>query len=293
MSAVNSAARPRPPQARFDIDHGALFDGSALAYDQFRPGYPDAVMNELASLSGLGPGARILEVGCGTGQATVALARRGFSLDCVDPGRNLVSVARKKCLSWPRVRFFASRFEEAALEPGAYDLVFSAQAFHWVRPSIRMRKAACLLRAGGSLALLYNFPAPTDDEAMDRLSRLIQRESGGLLTVWKYSEEVQRWVREIKGSGLFNDLSVCRHSWRKRYAAAEYAGLFRTYSDFLSLPVALQERVAECITGFIERHGGSICRPYDTLLIHARMSASAPMEVRRAGNGLSRQRDRA
>jgi SAM-dependent methyltransferase len=261
---------------RFAIDHGALFDASARAYDRFRPCYPDPVINEVASLSRIGPGSRLLEVGCGTGQATLALARRGFFIDCVDPGKNMMAVARKKCAQWPRVTFLAEKFEAAPLEPRAYDLVFSAHAFHWVAPAVRLKKAARLLRGKGSLALLYNYPAPADDEVMERLSSLIQRESGGLLSAWQYSREVQSWAREISASGLFEDLSVCRHSWRQGYTADAYVGLFRTYSDFLSLPATLQERVARCIHRFITRHGGSICRPYHSLLIHARKSAAGP-----------------
>ena len=225
-------------------------------------------------LSRLGPGSRLMEIGCGTGQATAALARRGFRMDCVEPGRNLISVAREKCRPWPRVRFREARFEDVALERGAYDLVFSAQAFHWVAPAVRLRKTALLLQARGSLALLCNYPGRLHDEALERLSKLIQRESGGMLRTWNYEDDVRGWVREISESGLFQDVSVCRHSWRQKYSADQYVGLFQTYSDFLSLPGALQERVAACIHRFIMGQGGHIRRPYDCLLIHARKTGS-------------------
>ncbi len=259
--------------AALDIHHGTLFDASALAYDRFRPGYPDAVIDEMVLLSRLGPGSRLLEVGCGTGQATAALAGRGFSVDCVDPGKNLIDVARQKCRQWPGVRFLAGRFEDVALGRGVYDLVLSAQAFHWVTPAVRLGKAARLLREGGSLALLCNYPGSPRNQAMESLSRLIQRESGGMLTAWSYQDELRGWAREIRESGLFRDLSVCRHAWQQRYTADQYVGLFRTYSDFLSLPRVLQQRVAACIRRFVAGHGGDILRPYDCLLIHARKGA--------------------
>jgi SAM-dependent methyltransferase len=265
MPPVTAKAR-----RRFRRDHGALFDASALAYDRFRPGYPEVIIDEMVLLSRLGPGSRLLEVGCGTGQATAALARREFRMDCVDPGKNLISVAREKCRAWPQVRFREARFEDFALELGAYDLVFSAQAFHWVAPSVRLRKAAGLLQAGGSLALLCNYPGRPHDEALERLSKLIQRESGGMLAAWNYEDEVRGWVSEINESGLFQQPSVCRHSWHQRYSADQYVGLFRTYSDFLSLPTALQQRITVRIHRFIAKHGGHVCRPYDCLLIHAR-----------------------
>ena len=191
-------------------------------------------------------------------------------MDCVDPGKSMIRLARERCHEWPHVRFYAARFEEAALPSQAYDLAFSAHAFHWIAPAVRLRKTARLLRKGGSLALLYNYPGASGGETMTRLSELIQRESGGMLTRWRYLDDVRSWTREICSSGLFHDLTVCRHSWDLSYTAEEYVGLFRTYSDFLSLPTALQQRVSDCIMRFIGKHGGVIRRPYDSLLIHAR-----------------------
>jgi len=170
------------------------------------------------------------------------------------------------------VTFRCARFEEAALQPLWYDLVFSAQAFHWVEPAVRLRKAASLLDREGSIALLCNYPGAPDDELLDRLTRLIHRESGGLLHPWSYQDEVDGWVREINECRLFATVDVSRRRWRREYRAEEYVGLFQTYSDFLSLPRALQHRVAACIRQVIRRSGRNIHRTYDCILIHARKS---------------------
>jgi 16S rRNA A1518/A1519 N6-dimethyltransferase RsmA/KsgA/DIM1 with predicted DNA glycosylase/AP lyase activity len=73
----------------------ATFDGAALLYDEVRPGYPEELFDDVVSLSGIPAGGRILEVGCGTGQATVPFARRGYRILCVELGENLAAVARK------------------------------------------------------------------------------------------------------------------------------------------------------------------------------------------------------
>ena len=260
------------PTGRFDRGHGILFDDAAVAYDRFRPEYPRAVIDEAVILSRLRPGARLLEVGCGTGKATVAFASRGYRMDCIDPGKNLIAVARQKCRRWPRVAFRSARFEDTALQSRWYDMVLSAQALHWVEPAVRLRKSASLLDREGSLALLYNYPGAPDDETLERLSKLITRESGGLLSSWSYQDEVSGWVREIDESGLFGMVDVSRHRWCRQYSAEEYVGLFRTYSDFLSLPGVLQDRVAGCIHRVITRSGRSVRRTYDCILIHARRS---------------------
>jgi SAM-dependent methyltransferase len=82
-----------------DIKRGKLFESSALDYDQFRPSYPDKIINELVSLSNLRSSSRLLEVGCGTGKATVRLAARGYLIDCVDPGKSLIAFAKRNCRS--------------------------------------------------------------------------------------------------------------------------------------------------------------------------------------------------
>ncbi len=276
---------PRP--SAIDIEHGSLFDSSAAAYERFRPAYPQRVIDAMIGLSNLTPASRLLEIGCGTGKATFLLASRGYAIDCLDPGKRLIALAEMKCAKWPRVSFTTGRFEEIGFQPLSYDLVFSAQAFHWVDPAVRLRKVARLLRGGGSLALLYNYPGqPTGDEVLERLSKLIQRESGGQLSAWRYEDEVKGWLGEIRESGLFKDLTIARHQWQERYSAAEYVGLFSTFSDFLSLPKPLQGHVAKCIQQVITRCGGHVCRPYDCILIHARRRASrslATAKGRRAG----------
>ena len=79
------------------------FDEVAELYDRHRPGYPEALFEDLVALSGLAPAGRILEIGAGTGQATRPLARRGFRVLCLEPGAALARVARRKLAEFPRV----------------------------------------------------------------------------------------------------------------------------------------------------------------------------------------------
>jgi len=89
----------------------SVFDEAAELYDAVRPGYPPELFDDITELTGLGPGFRVLEVGCGTGQATVGFAERGCEVACVDPSSSLVEVARRKLEGYP-VEFIVSRFED-------------------------------------------------------------------------------------------------------------------------------------------------------------------------------------
>src|SRR5919109_4571971 len=71
------------------------FDEDAERYDRARPGYPPELYDDLEELAGAGPGSRVLEVGCGTGQATVPLAGRGCRITAVEAGACMAAVARR------------------------------------------------------------------------------------------------------------------------------------------------------------------------------------------------------
>src|ERR671938_966571 len=98
----------------------ATFDEVALLYDRARPGYPEALFDDVVALSGIPPGGRILEIGCGTGQATVPLARRGYRILCVELGENLAAAARRKLATFPQVEVRTAAFEDWPAEHNAF-----------------------------------------------------------------------------------------------------------------------------------------------------------------------------
>ena len=92
------------------------FDEVAELYDRHRPGYPEALFEDLVALSGIAPAGRILEIGAGTGQATLPLARRGLRVLCLEPGAALARVARGKLAGFPRVEVLESSLQPAREE---------------------------------------------------------------------------------------------------------------------------------------------------------------------------------
>lgn len=90
----------------------ATFDAAAPGYEDARPVAPAEVFDDLVEHARLGPGARLLEIGCGTGQATLPLAERGFSILAVELGANLAEVARRKLAPFPDVEIVTSSFED-------------------------------------------------------------------------------------------------------------------------------------------------------------------------------------
>lgn len=253
----------------FDRSAKVLFEQAAVDYDRFRPGYPEAALVSLVDLSLVGMASRLLEVGCGTGQATIPLASKGFQIDAVELGPNLAAIAAEKCSAWPRARISVGPFESFSAPASSYDLIYSAQAFHWIDPNVRLEKSASLLKQGGSLALLYN-TTPHLDGALKVLSERLFEITGIAIGTPQTPTDIGRWEREFAEVGLFQGIRRLDYPWRCTYNAEEYAGLFRTYSDFRSLSEDLQGEAAQTIRRTVEENGGTVTRQYVCTLIHAR-----------------------
>ena len=136
------------------------FGEVARLYDRVRPAYPDAVYTSV--LSAVDPARRALEAGAGTGHATAVIAARGVALDAIEPDRRMADIARARCKGLP-VRVWQSRFEEWRGPRGAFDLVFSAQAWHWLDHDRAAAVARTALRAGGGLAVWWTRPRSVEE----------------------------------------------------------------------------------------------------------------------------------
>ena len=71
------------------------FDRIAPVYDARRPGYPEPVFETIEKYAPLPPRPDVVEVGIGTGQATIQMAARGWSVTGIEPGAQLAETARK------------------------------------------------------------------------------------------------------------------------------------------------------------------------------------------------------
>jgi SAM-dependent methyltransferase len=134
--------------------YGTVFDGVAAEYDRHRPAYPGELVDQACRAAGIGSGDHVLEVGCGSGQLTRSLAARGLHVTALEPGENLITLARQNLAGAGEVDFVPARFEDAALPRERFQAVFSASAFHWIDPKASWQKAADVLVPGGTLALI-------------------------------------------------------------------------------------------------------------------------------------------
>jgi len=224
-------------------------------YDSARPLYPEQVFDDLVALAGLPPGGRILEIGCGTGQATLPLAERGFEICCVELGEQLAAVARKKLASFPRVDVVNASFETWEPPEASFDAIVAFTAFHWIDPDVRYEKSARLLRAEGALAVVDVQHVLPDGR--DRFWIDVQEDYDAITPSDANRpppgpDEVGDLREEIDSSGCFGSVSVRRHLWEVTYTADEYIAVLGTYSPNLALDDETRRRLFERIQRRVE-----------------------------------------
>lgn len=130
-------------------------------YDAARPHYPPALYDALPSLGD------VLELGAGTGIASVELACRARSLVVTDLGPRMLARGLTKH-GWPGVVCLA---EALPFADARFDTVCGAQMWHWTSDPAAA-ECARVLRPGGRIALWWNevaLDAPSWHAQQDRL----------------------------------------------------------------------------------------------------------------------------
>lgn len=259
---------------RVEVDRDRLrttFDAAAERYDRVRPGYPPELFDDLAELAGIGPGCRVLEIGCGTGQATVPLAERGCQVTAVELGAALAQVARRNLARFPHVQVEVAAFEDWPLPPEPFDVVVAATAFHWLDPDVRTAKVADALRPGGALAVIstHHVAGGTQaffDEVQTCYERWDPATPSGLRLL--PAAEIPADSQELERFDRLGPLQVRRHERDLSYSTATYGEVLRTYSGHLALPPQARDDLLACIADLIDRrYGGHITKRYLTQLV--------------------------
>jgi SAM-dependent methyltransferase len=246
------------------------FGQDAELYDRCRPGYPPPLFTDLAVLAALGPRARVLEIGCGTGQATLPLAQLGCTVVAMDLSPDMAAIARHNLAQFPNVTVVASAFEDWQPSNGTFDAVLSATAFHWLDPEIRMIKAAELLRPGGALGIIstHHIAGGTDAFFADA-QRCYERFDPGTPPDMRLTtdDESPEEAAEFDRSARFGRVEFRRYPWQQTYTAPEYLDLLMTYSGHRAMEPQARSDLFACITHLIDDvYNGQIIKQYRTRL---------------------------
>jgi SAM-dependent methyltransferase len=240
-----------------DQTRRTAFDQIAELYDQVRPGYPEALVDDVIALSKVPP-----------------FARRGYTMVCLELGERLAALAAAACRPYPRVQVVHTAFEDWPLEESAFDLVISAQAFHWIPPDVGYARAAATLRDTGALALFWNHQRVADPALLEAIEA-VYRERAPLMAAGPRP----RPVDELEASGHFGPVAVRRHPWTARHGTELYVKGVSTASMVRALDKATRERLLSGIGEAVEAHGGQVeLRCVATLYVASVLPGARPQK---------------
>jgi ubiquinone/menaquinone biosynthesis C-methylase UbiE len=250
-----------------------IFDEVAPLYNEARPDYPDELFSALIDITGLSAGARLLEIGLGTGQATKPLAQKGFQITAVELGDSLAGIARHELRDYQNVQIFNVSFEEAALASQSFDLVYAATSFHWIEPSLKYLKTHSILKDNGHLAIIgTNHISDEDGDKFFIDSQPIYERYG-------YTDKHQK-PGLLKNNELKPD-EVDEHFFKSvhfqlfpiviTYSASNFVKLLNTFSNHLASDGKIQRAFYGEIENLInEQFGGKISKHFSMSLTIAK-----------------------
>lgn len=128
------------------------------ATQPWRSGYGNELYDAIAEF-GIGTGREVLDVGCGTGQATEPLAVRGCIVTGLDPSVERLTTAVERL---PNLKFVQGRVEDLPFADNSFDGVVCAQAFHHFDQTKAMEELIRVVRPGRPVAIWWKMLSSTD-----------------------------------------------------------------------------------------------------------------------------------
>lgn len=146
------------------------FSAIAARYATFRPTYPPALVDALASLAAPGTA---WDIGCGNGQLAVVLAEKFERVIATDPSKAQLAAA----VQHPRVEYACSPAESSGLPDASVDLAVAAQAAHWFDWPRFVDEVGRVAKPGALIALVSYGNLDLDGavgEAVDRYRFIVE-----------------------------------------------------------------------------------------------------------------------
>lgn len=219
------------------------FDAEALAYDRFRPRYPEALFDDLLSLVD-SPSPTAIEIGAGTGIATVPLVERGVRVLAVEPSASMAEILTEKLRD--EVEVIVDRFQDWVPDRVA-DLVVAFNAWHWVDPRIAVDRVAEVVRPGGALVLVWT-------EVLSYGPAVLQ-DAAGLHPDDPSLDGIMSSRQTVDADERFDPPVVVAHEFSRSLDADSFIAVTRTYGGPHS-----PEREASIRTVIDESCGGAVTK---------------------------------
>ena len=244
------------------------FDAWAGDYDRYRPGYPIELFEAIAEKLPIPRQPLVVDLGAGTGRASLAMANLGWRVTAVEPGKPMLDLLRGRATNdGLLISTVQASAEETGLDPASADLVTAAQAFHWFDKERALAEIARILKPAGGLALFWNVRDAERSPFLADYADLLRRYSGSVDDpgVGRYEsdgrDETRRAIEAHSAAFDPPELTQLRHE--VLMTDEEFIGMAFTASYVrIDKTPEEQDRLRLDLAALLGRHGLNDGRPF-------------------------------
>lgn len=256
---------------RCRIDKCCLtFNEDVKNYDKWRPTYCKELFDNIIQYSELNENKKAIEVGIGTGQATMPFLMTGCDVTAIEFGKNLAEYSKEKFKGYKKFSVYNTSFEEFKCNNNSFDILYSATAFHWIPEDIGYPKTLRLLKNDGTLALFWNKPfvARKDDLLHQKIQSIYQKYRPSDKKMIENDTARYKRISQTIQSHCFRELEVKLYHQTRTFNASDYISLLNTYSDHRNMEASIKQLFESEIKNAILENGNIliVCDTIDLYL---------------------------
>ncbi|MBX4262796.1 class I SAM-dependent methyltransferase (plasmid) [Clostridium estertheticum] len=248
------------------MDKRFTFNEDVMNYDKWRPTYCKELFNDIIQYSKLDRNKKAVEVGVGTGQASLPFLMTGCDVTAIELGNNLAEYSKEKFKEYKNFSVYNTSFEDFECNDNSIDILYSATAFHWIPEDIGYPKALKVLKNDGTLALFWNRPfvKREDDLLHQKIQNIYQKyRPSNAKFIENDTARYNKISKTIQSYG-FRDLELKLYHQTRIFNSTDYISLLNTYSDHISMAVSTKLLFESEIENAV-LESGNVLTVYDTI----------------------------
>lgn len=226
-----------------------LFAGTAHYYARYRPGYPDTFFQHVIARFGLDRTARVLDLGCGTGQLAIPLAPHVHEVVGMDPEPEMLAEAAAQAdraavrnVRW--VRGSDRDLERLEDDLGIFRAVTMGRSFHWMDREATLHTLTGMLEPAGGVVVVSDTERIWDVEGwwQETVQKTITHWLGSVRRAGSGTRTVFERFEDVFARSPFRNVEVYHELLHRTVTADELIGYL--YSTSFCSPAVLGDNRA-------------------------------------------------